>query len=255
MKNLSDSRFQRGWSHLRWVSRTLFRSRLRWVVLLVSLLAHSGVIFASENEYSFNWLDPDKKVYVIQNRKYRKARSLLLSALGETGLSNPYKTTYNLDLKAAYFISEVWGVELFYVLSSNSDNSILRALGLASPSVLPKIRQINSLMGGTVQFIPFYAKMNLFDWIVYFDWYFGLGIASIQSAVDFRSSVATAPQLSSQNLLGIVLSTGHEYHLSSSWIVRFDITDVLYSAPINGVTGESSWYSNFTIGLGLGWKL
>src|SRR3954465_6960282 len=35
----------------------------------------------ADDEYSFNWLDPDKKIYVLQNRRYLKAERAELSVL------------------------------------------------------------------------------------------------------------------------------------------------------------------------------
>ena len=38
--------------------------------------AASGDGSNSDDEYNFNWLDPEKKIYVLQNRKYLKANRL-----------------------------------------------------------------------------------------------------------------------------------------------------------------------------------
>src|SRR4051812_15514010 len=59
-----------------------------------------------EDEYNFSWLDPDKKVYVLQNRKYRKTGRLAISLAGGLNLSNPYRTEYELVPRADYWFSE-----------------------------------------------------------------------------------------------------------------------------------------------------
>ena len=41
---------------------------------------------SSDEEYNFKWLDPDKKVYVLQNRKYRKALRPFFSVTTVTSL-------------------------------------------------------------------------------------------------------------------------------------------------------------------------
>jgi outer membrane beta-barrel protein len=217
--------------------------------------ADSSRLDSGDDEYNFNWLDLDKKIYVIQNRKYLKGGHPVVSAMGGVGFSNPYKTTYNLDPRFAYYINETWGLELFYIFTFNFDNSTLVALGKAAPNVMPAIRQIESLMGGMIHYVPWYAKINVFNHILYFDWYFGAGMASVNALVDQRRSAFVAPNYASQSLYAFMLSTGHEYHVTQNLLARIDATCAIYQAPVSGLTGDSTWYSNFNFGLGLGWKL
>ena len=53
-------------------------------LLLISILISTeGRLLAAEGDtYSFSWLDPDKEVFVLQNRKYRKKGRLHLNAGG-----------------------------------------------------------------------------------------------------------------------------------------------------------------------------
>jgi len=37
---------------------------------------------SDDDEYNFNWLDPEKKIYVLQNRKFLKGGHVLLSVTG-----------------------------------------------------------------------------------------------------------------------------------------------------------------------------
>ncbi len=210
----------------------------------------------SGDEYSFNWLDPDKKIYVLQNRKYVKAGHPLLSALGGMGFSEPYRTTYNLDGRFAYYISESWGVEIFYAYTWNSPNNTYNALLAASGSGsgLPEIREIHSRYGGMIQFVPWYAKINVFNSIIYFDWYFGLGAGGLQTFVgapNQKGSIASFPE---QDLMGIFFSTGHLFHLFDQFVLRLDVTGTFYQAQVYGSSGDNVWYSNYNFGLGLGWR-
>ena len=77
----------------------------------------------------------------------------------------------------------------------------------------------------------------------------------MQFFVNTTTTVGGAPNFVQDNLLGIFLSTGHQYHLSQNFVVRLDITSVLYQANINGLTGDTSWFSNINIGAGLGLRL
>ncbi len=210
---------------------------------------------SDKEEYNFNWLDPDKKIFVLQNRKYLKKGHPFLSVLGGVGFSNPYRSTVNLEPRLSYFMSEYWGVDFFYTQIFNSSNSTFQALSVAAPNTLPFIREIRAQFGGEIYYVPWYAKINVFNSIIYFDWYFGLGAGSVQSFVNTTQTSGAAANYVQDNLLGIFLSTGHLYHVSESFIVRMDMTTALYSAHINGLTGDSTWYSNINFGLGIGWRL
>ena len=42
---------------------------------------------SDDDEFNFSWLDPDKKVYVLQNRKYRKKNRFAIFLTGGLNLS------------------------------------------------------------------------------------------------------------------------------------------------------------------------
>ena len=207
---------------------------------------------SGEEEYSFSWLDPDKKIYVLQNRKFTKAGHPMLSATVGTGFSNPYRNTFNIQPRLTYFMNETWGLELFYVYTSNVANPTFDALSRSAPNVGPSIREIRGQYGAQILYIPWYAKINVFNSILYFDWYFAAGAGMMQT---FVNSNTASTNFQEQNLFGVSLSSGHLFHLSRSLILRFDLTGTLYQAAINGTGGETAWYSNYNIGLGLGWKI
>lgn len=217
--------------------------------------SHDSRDSKEDDEYNFNWLDPDKKIYVLQNRKYQKAGHAVLSVTAGFGFSNPYKSTYNIDPRLAFYATEAWGVEVFYTATMNTSNSVLTALSTAAPNTLPLIRQIQAQMGVLIHYVPWYAKINVFNTVLYFDWYFAGGVGSVQSFVDTRTMASQASNFVEQDLLGIFFSTGHAYHISQSLLFRLDVTTSFYNAPINGLTGVTSWYSNINFGVGLGLKL
>lgn len=240
---------QWGWSIL------LIFFALSWLALIGSTWAQAEETEKSDDEYSFNWLDTDKKIYVLQNRRYVKTGHPVLSVLAGTGFSNPYRNTINVDGRFAYYWGEQWGLEAFYTYFSNTENSTIQALKASSPQALPNIREINNQYGLQLHFVPWYAKINVFNSILYFDWYFGAGGGMLESAVDTRTRVSETSNFVQQKDFAFFLSTGHQYHLSSSFLVRMDFTGAFYQAPIYGATGENTWYSNLNFGLGVGWKI
>lgn len=238
-------------------------SRLsRAVILILALSWLALVAFAwgdaqaaeSENEYSFRWLDPDKKIYVLQNRKYTKAFRPQLSVMGGLGFSNAYRNTYNIDPRLTFYFTEMFGIEAFYAFTFNQQNAAFQALVNTGSSVLPVVREINSAMGGMLHFTPWYAKINVFNAILYFDWYFAAGAGMITSNAINPSTNGTGGT-TPQNLFAIYAATGHYYNISKYFLVRVDFKGTFYNAPIFGTTGTNAFFSNYDIGLGLGLKI
>lgn len=226
-----------------------------WLSLVASNWSKASEGEKSDDEYNFNWLDTDKKIYVLQNRKYLKTGHAILSVTGGVGFSNPYKNAYNVDPRLAFYMSEAFGIEVFYTWINNSSNNNLKALQSASPSVFPQIREIRAQYGGMLHYTPWYAKINVFNAILYFDWYFGLGAGNVSTFVDTRTTTSVAPNVVQQDVLGIFFSTGQFFHLSQRLLFRIDFTGAYYQVPINGTSGETSWYSNLNLGIGLGLKI
>jgi len=225
-----------------------------WLVLMAASWAEGAQAVANE-EYSFNWLDPDKKIYVLQNRKYLKAKRLLLSAMAGVGSSNPYRTTYTVQPRVAFYLSEMFGIEMFYAGMLNRENATFRALTVAAPNTLPVVREIRAEYGGLIHYVPWYAKINVFNKILYFDWYFSGGGGIVQSSLDTRKSASLAATYTDKNLSGVFFGTGHQYHLSHNLTVRLDMTGTAYRAPLSGDSGAETWFSTYLFGLGLGLRL
>ncbi len=210
---------------------------------------------AADDEYDFSWLDPEKKIYVLQNRKYQKSQRVLLSVMGGPGLSNSYRNTLNVDPRMAYYFNENFGFEAFYTKTFNSENNSFKALTRAVGSgVIPVVREIRSQYGALLHWAPWYAKINMFNQILYFDWYFAAGAGSIQSAVDTRRNGNATANYVNKELFALFLGTGQQFHLSREWVVRLDFTGAFYQAPIYGLDGEKTWFSNFNFGLGIGYR-
>lgn len=211
---------------------------------------------SDDEEYNFNWLDPEKKIYVLQNRKYLKTERLLLSLMVGKGLSSPYRTVYTVDPRIAYYFNETWGIEAFYTFGFNSPNVNDRQLNLASPSAFPEVREINSVIGGMVHYVPWYAKINVFNQILYFDWYFAAGLGNLSSDVVFRNNNSGTVTTTPDSRVALLLATGHQYHVSQNFTVRLDVTGAYYRAPlsIGANSAESTTFSTYNFSLGVGFR-
>jgi outer membrane beta-barrel protein len=208
------------------------------------------------DEYSFSWLDPDKKIYVLQNRRYLKAGKVMLSLLGGTSLGNPFRNSLNIDPRVAYYFSEAWGFEVFYTISKNTENNTLRSLGTASGAgALPRIRENKSQYGIMLHWVPWYAKINMFNKILYFDWYLGAGVGTSHTGLDLRNSLNAAPNVREEDKFTYFWATGHQFHVSERFSIRLDFTGSHYQAPVLGDSGDNVWFSNYNVGFGLGVRI
>lgn len=208
-----------------------------------------------ETEYNFSWLDPEKKIYVLQNRRYLKAGHLLVSGLVGTSFSNAYRSAWTANPKLGFYFTEGLGIEAMASFTFNVPNSNMRALELASSAAIPQIREIRSQFGGQLHWVPWYAKINVFNKVLYFDWYFAAGAGLMQTFVDTRTNASAAANYVEQDVLSLIASTGHWFHVNDWFLVRLDFTGSFYNAPVTGVSGETAWYSSYGVSLGLGLKI
>ncbi len=228
---------------------------VKWALFAPFCLIAAVPLARAGDDYNFNWLDPDKKIYVLQNRRYVKAEHLLISGSGGYLLNNAYLKSYSAEGRAAFYILEALGVEVFYTKFFNSENQLIDALKTSAPTALPFVRRINAQYGGLIHWVPWYAKLNVFNQIMYFDWYFAGGAGSIDAAVDKRANLMAASNLVGEKLLGLYLATGHQYHINQHFVVRLDFTGAFYNATYDKKIAEKTWFSNLNCTIGAGFRL
>lgn len=234
-----------------------------WVVKLLLVLMAAlwlSVVAASwseaaedpDNEYNFSWLDPDKKVSVLQNRKYRKAnRPMITLGLGFAN-SNAYRKTYAIDPRLAYYFNEAWGIELFYSMFSNKANDTAEAL--KSTGVSPDVIEVKNQVGALLHWVPWYAKINVFNNVLYFDWYFSGGIGSMNAdMIPGSASAGIAAQ--SKSLTAYYLGTGQVFHVTENFVVRLDFTNAWFKAPVRAVQGAETFFNSTKFTIGAGFRL
>jgi hypothetical protein len=159
------------------------KSKILALFLLLSLTL-STQAFASEKDiYEFSWLDPDKEVYVLQNKKYKKAGHFHVNAGGGITTSGAFVSSTAIQGRVGYFISEDWGLEGIYSKNSGKENDTaqgVRNVNGGGTGTTPFRRIVDSYMGAMIIWAPFYSKINTFNKIVYMDWIFGLGYAQLK---------------------------------------------------------------------------
>lgn len=218
---------------------------------ILILLTSLGAIASEKSVYDFAWLDKDKEVYVLQNRKYRKDGRLYAGVSGLTTLSGAFVDSFGGSARLGYFFKEDWGFELQYAKYSGSENDT--AKGVRQQGVVPFYRKFDSVMTGLVWWSPFYAKINTFNEIFYFDWMFGLGVSQI-SALDNRNKFSTPPSstLTRESIMGATWSTAMRFHINQAWSFRLDFSGTHFSAERKSATkDESQLFSNYDFGAGV----
>jgi outer membrane beta-barrel protein len=229
------------------------------IAVLVTLIMSSVVMASEKSLYSFSWLDGDKEIYVLQNRKFRKNGNLYIGATAAYNLSQDFLDAYGGTFRAGYFFTEDWGVEFLYGKNSSTQNDT--AKGVKEQGAYPFYREIDSFMGAMIIWSPFYSKINTFNQIFYFDWMFGLGAGNITTKDNRKLFNSTAPQsernqLTQESNVGAIWNTGFRFYLSENWSLRLDITGTTYQADktrSDGATKSSAKkiFTNYDLGLGL----
>jgi len=227
------------------------------VLVLVSLLTSAFALAAETSLYNFSWLDKDKEIYVLQNRRFRKDGNLYVGATGAYTLTGPFINSVGGTARAGFFFREDWGLEGVYGKNSGSENDT--AKGVKEQATVPYYRKIDSYVGAMLMWSPFYSKINTFNRIFYFDWMLGLGAASITTK-DNRHLFDTLPSdsLTTENQVGLLWNTGFRFYINESWSLRIDITGLNYKAnktkKPDGATETSTaskLFNNADLGLGL----
>lgn len=228
-------------------------------LILVSLIM-STLVYANEKSlYNFSWLDNDKEIYVLQNRKFRKDGNFYVGGTLGYNLSQEFLDAYGGTVRAGYFFTEDWGLEFLYGKNTSEENDT--AKGVKEQGTVPFYRDIDSFVGAMVMWSPFYSKINTFNKVFYFDWMFGLGVGSITTKDNrnkFDTTAANQDSLTSESVIGALWNTGFRFYINESWSLRLDLTGQTYSADKTKKTQAATetskatkLFNNYDVGLGL----
>lgn len=232
------------------------------IFLIVASVFISTCVFANEKSlYKFSWLDKDKEIYVLQNRKFRKDGKVYLGLTGVKTLNGAFIDSQGGTGRIGYFFSEDWGLELVFGKNSGSLNNAGK--GVKEQGTVPFYRKIDSYTAAMLAWSPFYSKINLFNQIFYYDWILSGGVASIRTQ-DNRNAYDTGAGVNSNNALtaetatGGIWNSGLRFYVTEHWSVRFDVTGIHYKAAktrqLEGASDTfktNQWFHNYDFGVGL----
>ncbi len=235
-------------------------ANLLMIIVFVLLFQPFSILIAGENStYSFSWLDPDKEVYVIQNRKYTKRSKLHISGGGGITTSGSFVDSNVIQARVGFFFNEDWGFEGMYAKSSGNENTTAESVrNSGSAGSTPFRRIVEDYMGVMLLWSPFYGKFNVFNKIIYMDLILGLGYAKLDEHNNREELInqGMSPyeeQYNSHN--GIIWETTCKFYISKTYHIRTDLTVVHYNAKKALASADeldTTYYSNYDLALSLG---
>lgn len=228
------------------------------IPLLFLSLAQNFAFAAEGDTYNFSWLDPDKEVYVLQNRKFRKNGRAYINAGGGITTSGAFVSAKNIQGRAGYFFKEEWGFEFLYSMNSGEENETAKSVrNEGSSGSVPFRRIVDKYYGAMILWSPFYSKINTFNTVVYVDWIFGLGYASLTETNNRDEFVtgATSATPIQESHGGLMWQAAMKFYLNENWDVRVNLATVHYKAQKASVgTSEEAWNTNYDLSATLGYS-
>ncbi len=226
------------------------------LLLLLNILPF--VAFAGEKDvYEFSWLDPDKEVYVLQNRKYRKAGMFHANLGYGMTTSGAFVDSNAAQGRFGYFMSEDWGFEGLYSSNSGKENETARSVKATAGSTTgqtPFRRIVQNYYGAMILWSPFYTKINTFNKIAYMDWIFGLGYGQLtEKNNQKRFNVGSLDDdiETSEKHSGVIWTAAMKFYVTEAFSIRGDFTGVSYSAT-EPKLNKKSWVNHYDATLSLG---
>jgi outer membrane beta-barrel protein len=223
-----------------------------FLVLLITKNLHAG----EKSLYDFLWLDPDKKVYVLQNKIHKKEHSFYGDIGYLSNFTSKFQDTKGVSAKVGYYIHEEWGVELFFNQYMNSANDDLRNIRAVN-AVEPFVRRFNSAYGALAIWSPFYGKVNTFNRIYYFDWSFGLGFSRINAESNRKNvaNAAIATKFDAETYNALAWKTNLKVYLTERVFLGADWMQQHYSAPGPNARKSNKLRSNQDLIVSIGYSI
>tara|TARA_B100001971_G_C18266032_1_gene592549 strand:+ start:961 stop:1668 length:708 start_codon:yes stop_codon:yes gene_type:complete len=189
------------------------------IKLILTMALSFGVVsstYAEETDlYDFLWLDPDKKVYVLQNKIYPKTKTIYFDIGYLSNDASKFQDTTAGQIRLGYFFNEELGIEINHAQYGSSNNSAYENVKAVN-GLEPFIRRPLTSTSLFLIWSPFYGKINTFNKIFYFDWYFGLGTGTYEMETNLEKVVnpGIASQFESETFTPIQLKSGLKFHIN-----------------------------------------
>ncbi len=220
-----------------------------WFTFFITFICitNSTAWAGEEDLYDFLWLDPDKSVYVLQNKIYPKDKSLYLDLGYMMNLSSTFQDTSGAQFKLGYYLNEEWAIEFDYIKYSNLDNGALKSVKVVA-GLAPFVRRPLSSTTVFAIWSPFYGKINTFNKIYYFDWSFGVGTGSYTMESNLETAqLASEDRFKTEDYTPLQLKTTFKFHINRAVHLGVEILNTNYESNSPKNPNSTSWDQNYDL--------
>lgn len=184
-------------------------------------------------------LSPFREVTVLQRKFLPKTgRFQLHGALGLIA-NDPFFNTTQLSLRAGYFFTETFGLELTHMNMQTNQRQVVKDLKDIQGVTTDNLVTPKSYTGLNLMYVPFYGKMTFKNRkIIPFDWFLtaGYGTTSAESEVG-KENVGTFSG-----------GTGQIFAFSKAFALRWDLTFNRFTST--GIDGSKQGFNNLFVSMG-----
>jgi len=219
------------------------------VIIMTPLLGQAG-----ENDlYDFLWLDPDKQVYVLQNKIYPKEKSLYIDLGYISNLSSDFEDVNGAQIKLGYYFKEEWAFEINYNQYASKTNSAYESVKIVNDTE-PFVRRMNESLSLFLIWSPFYGKINTFNKIYYFDWSFGVGTGTLKAESNLNSvrNPANPNTFDSERYNPVQFKSNVKFHINKNLHLGVEFLNTNYEAGSPKFPGRKEWKQNNDLIFSLG---
>lgn len=204
--------------------------QLLFLVLCLTI-ALNKVQAGEEDLYDFLWLDPDKKVFVLQNKIYPKDGSFYADISYVSNVTNEFQDINGGGLKLGYYWAEEWAIEFSHITYSSQNNTAYDSVKVVNETE-PFIRRPLSNTSVFAIWSPFYGKINTFNKIFYFDWYFGVGTGQFTTESNLDSVVdpSKPSTFKTETFTPLQLKTGVKVHMNKNLHIGVEFLNTNFEA-------------------------
>lgn len=222
------------------------------IIILITIMG-SKASAGEKDLYDFLWLDPDKSVYVLQNKIYKKKSSFYLDFGYVTGLSSEFQDSVGGQLRLGHYFQEEWAVELNYTQYTNTDNNAYESVKAVSGTE-PFIRRMSRDTSLFLLWSPFYGKINTFNKIYYFDWSFGVGSGETIAESNLKSvrNPTEKNTFKTEKYIPVKLKTNVKFHINKNVHLGLEFNNTNFQAGTPTRPNSNKWEQQNEITFSLG---
>ncbi|MGB0455019.1 MAG: outer membrane beta-barrel domain-containing protein [Bacteriovoracaceae bacterium] len=230
-------------------------TQLFFILISIFWFSDTAVMASEDSTYTFSWLDRDKEVFVLQNRKFRKKDHFIFHGGAGFTTSGSFSKGTSYQGKIDYFFHEEFGIEISYTKNNNIDNKTSELIRAAGTNAFRRLTQ--NYFGAMFLWAPFYSKVNTFNKIIYLDWIVGVGFGKLDENNNQQkfSTIAPSDEETSESHQGVMWSLGPMFYLSKNFSVKFDVNAFHYRAQSfqsSATNSEKIWNTHVDLTLLLG---